>query len=159
LRSQRMGVLGEREKENMAGHVFVAQSDLTKLRCNAWLLPTDSSLAITRPWRDAAKRCGVSGVLAESFKKRWETRASRTLAIDPWWHGLGKAPPPIPILTDVGGWSGSDLSWYLDGVSEFIAEALRVVPRRDDWRPKPLLGLPLVGTGQGGQHLRKGAME
>ena len=33
--------------------VFVAMADILNLRCDAWLLPTDSRVRIEDPWRDA----------------------------------------------------------------------------------------------------------
>lgn len=31
----------------MSGHVFIIQGDITKLACNAWLLPTDAGFGVT----------------------------------------------------------------------------------------------------------------
>ncbi|QQQ63241.1 hypothetical protein [Paenarthrobacter ureafaciens] len=33
-------------------HVFVAMADILNLRCDAWLLPTDSRVRIEDHWRD-----------------------------------------------------------------------------------------------------------
>ena len=35
----------------MSGHVFVTMSDLTKVACDAWILPTDGLGHVTRAWR------------------------------------------------------------------------------------------------------------
>ena len=35
----------------MAGHVFVVQSDVTQLRCDAWLLPCDRRADPGEHWR------------------------------------------------------------------------------------------------------------
>jgi hypothetical protein len=38
----------------MSGHLFIVQGDLTRLACDAWLLPTGRSLLIRNHWlRDA----------------------------------------------------------------------------------------------------------
>jgi hypothetical protein len=55
-----------------------------------------------------------------------------------------------------------DVAWYVDAVVEFIrkaadhpAEESRVRPLDD---PRPVLGIPLVGTGAGGMRSRKGEL-
>jgi len=35
------------------GHLFVIQGDVTKLRCDAWLLPTDAVFEVTEAFRPA----------------------------------------------------------------------------------------------------------
>jgi hypothetical protein len=47
------GGLGEAgaPEELMAGHVFVVQSDVTQLRCDAWLLPCDHRADPGEHWR------------------------------------------------------------------------------------------------------------
>jgi len=32
------------------GHLFITRGDLTALACDAWLVPTDASLAIEHHW-------------------------------------------------------------------------------------------------------------
>ena len=36
----------------MSGHLFLLRGDLTRLHCDAWLLPTDRRLDLTCAWRD-----------------------------------------------------------------------------------------------------------
>lgn len=51
------------------------------------------------------------------------------------------------------------MSWYLDGVREFADRAQSVCQPRNAWRTTPLLALPLIGTGAGGQKKKAGEME
>jgi hypothetical protein len=83
----------------------------------------------------------------------------RALPIEPWHSALGKSPAPIPIVTGVGGWQGRERGWYLDGVTAFAAAAMSAIPSRQSWRMKPLLAVPLIGTGLGGQHDVAGEMQ
>jgi len=144
----------------MSGHVFVAHSDITRLRCDAWLLPTDAFLQITPAWLESAPPDRRGELASSALRHRWGNRSSpRTLAIDPWYPALGSAPPPVPVLTDVGAWSGKKLDWYLDGVSEFVQTAGKATRRSLSWRSKPLFAVPFVGSGAGGQSTQKGKLQ
>lgn len=43
----------------MAGHVFIVRGDLTRLACDAWLLPTDKQLTVTPDWLDNLPTVGT----------------------------------------------------------------------------------------------------
>lgn len=129
----------------LPGHVFVINGDLTRVACDAWLLPTDEAFNVT----DAFGRCvGLpgGGSLASQLP-RWGTERVRL-------HGATSARPAI-WLGNIGAF-GRDTAWYLEAIEEFIREAAAAaVPSAG--RP-PLLAVNLVGTGDGGLEHSKGAL-
>jgi len=115
---------------------------------------------VTQSWRDSALSATSCTVDWASLRQTWLKKGARAQAIAPWYPALGSAAPaPIPILTDVGGWEGREISWYLSGLSDFIGVAKAALSPNAKWRSKPLLAIPLIGTGAGGQHQFKGDME
>lgn len=124
-------------------HLFVTRGDLTRLACDAWLLPTDRLLTISPEWRAFAP----SDVRAPAD---WGETV-RTFAI------AGREP--TPYATDVGSVRGEAIEWYLEGVRQFVRTAAAQV-RGDgiNGRERALLALPMVGTGAGGAQHVSGAM-
>jgi hypothetical protein len=116
------------------GHVFVTRGDLTRLACDAWLLPTDDALTVEAPW-------------------------SPHLPAFPRPAGWGDAVLTAPAFSDGRGpWPTSvgttrpDLDHIARAVQVFIesaAAALDGRPPRNN-RTRHLLAVPMVGTGQGG---------
>lgn len=145
------------------GHVFVVRGDLTRFGCDAWLLPSDAHRYLVPSWwgnRALAplfERHGCWGAHAPpSTLPRLEGRA---LALDP-----GPAPAdvpgagprrarPVPVLTRMGAGPGASTAWFVDGVRNFVEVALAEIGARGralPGRARPLLAVPLVGTGHGG---------
>ncbi len=137
----------------VAGHLFVVQGDLTRLACDAWLLPCDRTLRISSSsWLRDNSRLATSG-------------AELRLKVDPppgWGDEVrafcpaeGRAEDsPRLWLVDSGGGTASSLDWYLKGVEQFLAGATNDLAETGArlQRSRPLLALPLVGAGEGGQH-------
>jgi hypothetical protein len=143
----------------MAGHVFVTRSDITKLRCDAWLLPTDRSLWVTDGWISQAPDRRIAELEDAEFRERWRQSDCVPSACEPWRKACGPSPAPIPVLVDTGGISETAVTWYREQIRGFVDFALPLVRERNpNWRGKPLLAVPMVGTGQGGQFQRKGEM-
>jgi len=65
----------------------------------------------------------------------------------------------VPIITDVGAFPGTEVNWYLDGLSEFVQAALAIPTKRPLWRAKRLFAVPFIGAGAGGQSAHKGTMQ
>jgi hypothetical protein len=67
---------------------------------------------------------------------------------------------PHPWLVDVGANENREIQWFADAAAEFLdraAPTTRSSPTTDGrQRAKPLLALPLVGTGHGGAAARAG---
>lgn len=137
-------------------HVFVVHGDLTKLACDAWLLPTDSEVRVTAGWlRDAP----------DKFKERldckklellkcadWRGGKKRAVCVGPWSPDDSRGERAAPCdawLVNVGAYAGKPIEWYAQGVSEFVKRASDDARAKNDtqarWRSKPLLALPLVG--------------
>lgn len=129
----------------MNGHLFILRGDLTQLSCDAWLLPTDDHFTLEPGWlKHLPKR-------RPRLPGAWPV-ATRSLP----WTGWPKALPQ-PWLTNTGA-GPAPIQWFVDGALEFVREASQVqlLPRAG--RQRPLLGLPLVGTGRGGARLVKGGI-
>jgi hypothetical protein len=129
-------------------HVFITWGDLTRLACDAWLVPTDSRLVLETPW--------AAYVQAPAAPARWGSPDARVV------EGVARKDRDLrtPWLLDVGGSRGTDLQWYVDGVSQFVdAAATRVKDRAPLFgRAKPLLAMPLVGARYGGSAERAGQL-
>lgn len=138
-------------------HVFIVQGDLPRLTTDAWLLPCDGRFHVIQSW--------IPHVWADEFRRRnsqvfqapldvfeaWRAEERRTVRFD-GWPGRSQA-----WLTNTGGNTSYPIEWYLAGVDAFVAEASEDA-RRTTRRAKPLLGVPAVGTGFGGQFSRRAAI-
>jgi len=147
------------------GHVFVTQGDLTRLHCDAWLLPTAADLwAPQESWFEYRKDlAGVRDpdrkVLDMETPAGWGAAGVRTFPFAASADGL---PRPWPTIT---GSRSPTPEWIATGVGEFLAAAYADVTRRGpvtgsagpagSTRTLPLLGVPFVGTGDGGGHMQK----
>ena len=129
------------------GHVFVTRGDLTALACDAWLVPTDASLAIEEPWRSAV------GDLAVTPPRGWSDDGLRAIPL----QRSGPAEP-VPWLVNVGGTSATSPEWHIQGVRDWILGASRALQGTEPLhgRARHLLALPVVGTGHGGAADAKG---
>src|SRR4051794_6746234 len=145
----------------MRGHVFVVHGDLTHLACDDWLLPTDRDLTLTDAWlpvlaEDAVRR-SEGGVprLAIEAPAAFCDGDQRVLPVPDEARGEHDEPSPLthgrPWLLDVGDDPDVDPEWLVGGVREWLG----AVRRGQTERARPLLGLPLVGTGAGGAAARR----
>lgn len=139
-----------------SGHVFITHGDLTRLACDAWLMPCGVDGRPQYHWWTEVER--DANFLWPSLPPGWAYDGRRCFKLydrhyDSHGHGL-----PTPWVTNVGGGRRSDISWFVDGVREFM---LRVSQDEDlhtplHGRTRPLVGLPVVGTGYGGARRRAG---
>ena len=140
----------------MGGHLFVLRGDLTQLHCSAVLIPCDSKWRVV--W------------------KHWSRLLPRTrFELGPPYGARLIGGPDNVRFTDVGsygnklrrlvvtarqskGESPEEIArWVADGVVAAIANlATRRIPPAG--RVKPLVGLPLVGTGFGGFRRTRGVL-
>ncbi|VXC05953.1 SIR2-like domain-containing protein [Arthrobacter sp. 9V] len=131
-------------------HVFVTMADILNLECDAWLLPTDSFLTISRHWLGAhedlqqlaAASCGVdfrAGRLFAQAMKDWDQTS------------------PLPVLTAVP----NNMVWGPQVVAErieaFVKAAKDILRGPTSHRPYPLLAMPFFGTAGGGAGRHLGA--
>ncbi len=133
------------------GHVFVIHGDLMQLHADAWCVPGSHDPA--RPgdtWAHA-----VADHPPEPIPDGFGRPGHR---VHPWCplH----AGDPLPWLVDLGGSRGTPIDWYLDAVDELLRKVAADLEHRTPrfGRARPLLTLPLVGTGQGGKRRQAGEM-
>lgn len=129
--------------QSVAGRLFITRGDLRRLACDAWALPTDAAGRFNEIWFDGLEALEA---LAHSASPLEGERA-RAIGTDP-------ESDATVWLIDTGGFSDQPISWYLDAVEEFIRGAAGEAARTS--RTKRLLGIPLVGTGDGGAAKRSG---
>src|SRR5688500_7158690 len=134
----------------MSGHVFIVHGDITKLSCDAWLLPGGADGVPGDTWREA-----VAPEPAEKVPEGFGRSGRRVIA----WKALTEEAP-APYLTDIGGSRDTPIDWYLEAVRELFDRVGRdfadAEPRHG--RERALIALPLVGTGYGGKRRQAGAV-
>jgi hypothetical protein len=126
----------------MSGHFYVVDGDLTKLACDAWLLPTDRSFSITSSWcrilgMPSADRLTETPWGASEFARRF-----RDIEGSEVW--LGKI-------------GGQGTEGFVAAATQFVtkaAESCRERARRENRRP--LLAINQIGSGRGGGKFHKG---
>ena len=147
----------------MSGHVFVVHGDLTHLACDEWLLPTDRDLTLTDAWlptlaQDAVGR-GPDGVPTLRLDAPEEFCAGRRRVLRVPDEALATPIDGSPVtrgcpwLLDVGSGGDLDVDWLVDGVRAWLEETGTGEQRSG--RDRPLLALPLIGTGAGGAAERR----
>ena len=136
----------------MAGHVFLTHSDLTKINCDAWLLPSDAFFSVSKAWRlEEHVRTQIDRLRSNDAPRPsgWGDAGVRVLSLASPEEQQGRSHP---YLVNVGGVSTTAIDWYNEGVRQFlqvVADQGASTGSRTQ-RAKPLVGLPLVGTGYGG---------
>ena len=145
------------------GHVFVMHGDITRLGCDAWLLPVDGAMNVRPHWTRAVARitdkwsfpAHPEGWQGED-PGAWGSPHNRVVMVQDWPDAL-----PRPWLTEVGRF-GVPISWYVEGARQFLHSAVDWIRGGDHRflreRARPLLALPLVGTGKGGARHTSGKM-
>ncbi len=132
----------------MAGHLFVVNGDLTKLACDAILIPTDPGFNIETPWEDL--------LAGRKLPAIWDANNLAPLA------RAGKEPK---IWLGNIGLPGR--IWKFDAfeptVKRFVEKASAAARLVDDddriypW-PKPRLAVNVIGSGRGGGFGNKGEL-
>lgn len=130
----------------MTGHVFITRGDLTRVWCDAWLMPCSADFAPRAHWYEAST--GTTPPASVPCA----SGAPRVRRIIDW-----PAAHPKPWLVDVGGGKNAPVAWFIAGVIEWLETCTQDLDgHRVTQRAKPLLALPLVGTGLGGAAARSG---
>lgn len=141
----------------MSGHLFVLRGDLTQLRCSAIVVPCDTDWKVV--WAHWAS------LLPEDRFARADDNGWRPLKEG----GTGRHTDVVTdrkrwvrlAVTATARWFDSPTArahWVSEGVVDAISDlATRDLPSVAG-RVKPLIGLPLVGTGAGGFETTRGVL-
>jgi hypothetical protein len=144
----------------MSGHVFVTRADATALACAAWLLPgnSDDGPGVREAWLTESSGLGAQ---FDGSRLRAPVPVGEEGRV---WRLARDAEDPLapqPYLLNSGGHLALGPDWYLEGLDAFLS-----VLRSDaaHWRDagsrraRPLVGVPMFGTGEGGAALIRGAI-
>ena len=143
-----------------APHVFVTQGDLTKLACDAWMLPTDHSLSIKEHWFESelSLRERVGSFVSEDF-----SNGSALVALVP----AGADGEPTVIATAVpyrGIFDSEGVDLAIESLRAFVELGAELVEQRIEAhavtgrRGFPLLAIPAFGTEGGGGYAIRGEL-
>lgn len=134
----------------MSGHVFIVHGDITRIACDAWLLPGGPDAGPGQSWLPA-----VAPHPAEPLPQSWPNKTDRIVR----WAKLSETDPE-PFLAHVGGSHRTPVAWYVEAVEQFFERATAFLKNKPpkNKRARHLLALPLVGTGQGGKRRQAGAV-
>lgn len=139
----------------MTGHLFVVDGDITRLKCDAWLLPSDRAWHITRAF---------AGALGMSNEGAYPSRPeSGWPANGMFLHKADDLSGPDIWLGDVGRHAEEDPRHYAVRAQEFARVAVERIlyQRREDLSlqgRRPLIALNVLGTGRGGKRSRRGQL-
>ncbi len=139
----------------MAGHLFIVQGDLTRLHCDHWALPCDVQVGVSRSWKGTPlwERAQLRKKRTQTLlhlPEDWGQQGRRSIPMLDW------AGPARPWFTNVGFGPETDLNWFVEGARQFVRGATRTGAALE--RERPLLALPIVGTGYGGARWAAGEL-
>lgn len=131
-----------------SGHLFIINGDLTKLACDAVLIPTDAAFKIEAPWKPL--------VSDDEIPDSWDSQLVVPLP--------RKTKKPWVWLANIGlAGNESDFTPFEPAIREFVRKVAAQVhtltegPRIYPW-PKCRLAVNLIGSGRGGGSERKGEL-
>ncbi|RZT63898.1 SIR2-like protein [Microcella alkaliphila] len=136
-----------------APHVFVVQGDLTRIACDAWLLPTDQRINVKQHWRDALPTLAEQLQATDLMALRVGDRLAAALA-----PAVDEPDAPRIIATAVPLHGFDEPAELFPALRAFVAEAVAATASRPRTRPLPLFALPFFGTAGGGGANRRGAI-
>lgn len=134
----------------MSGHLFIVRGDLTRIACDAWLMPTGFELIVEDYWltfephgfRDALEE------LRRSLPDEWASGEQRVLPV-PFWPAERSRPWLVNIIY-------REKERLIAAVQAFVERVLAQGDPPKNHRERHLLALPVISTGFGGGALIKG---
>lgn len=139
----------------MAGHLFVIDGDITRLKCDAWLLPSDQA------WQVTPTFCGAVGMEEEGQYRLRPTNGWPANGM--YLHEDEDPSSPDIWLGDVGRHPDEDPQHYAERAkvfAEVACQRIREVRREElgEQRRRPLIALNVLGSGRGGKRSRRGQL-
>jgi len=134
----------------LGGHLFIVRGDLTKLACDAWLMPTGYELLVEDYWLKP-EPAGFQEALSEMREHRseaWLAGDERVMPV-PLWHDDRSQPWLVNIIY-------SEKERLVEAVDAFVERVLALGQAPANNRERHLLALPVISTGFGGGALVKG---
>lgn len=127
----------------MEGHLFVIQGDLTKLDADGVIIPCDEAGNITKPW--------ILFLPLGSYGPGPYGAQLRDVTFGAGWHAsLGQVEHShVHVVATAGKLHGLDVGELVDRVVGAVRAASSEVGAHRR-RHRPLIALPLFGTGAGG---------
>jgi len=131
------------------GHLFVVRGDLTRIACDAVLIPSDSWLNVTGNWRSLLP---AEHLAASPYDEDWTTYVGPLSSS--WPEGAGRVAESSHWL-----FIAATPEQTARSVAASVRRALTTVAKQvhaGQRRVRPLVALPLAGTGEGGLTHRRG---
>jgi hypothetical protein len=137
----------ERSTSSPVGHLFIINGDMTKLQCDAVLLPTDAAFNVTKGF------ASLVGRKSEHQLRRKPSAGWTERSAHPW---PGWTSGPRVWLGHLGGDETTEVRHFVTCAINFIRAAAADARARGHPGALPVLGLPVVGSGHGGGAKRRG---
>jgi hypothetical protein len=131
------------------GHLFVAHGDLTKLACDGVLIPCDSALNINQVWQDLLPRNLARSCHHPGWLTLGDPRDATGVVALPQVNGRS-----VSAFVAVEGAVENSPDLVIDRMWRALTGLAETIQPRGG-RVKPLIGVPLVGTGHGGLEARR----
>lgn len=135
----------------MAGHLFIVRGDLTRLDCDAWLLPTGFHVDIESHWIQPEPPGFLEAIsdLRACLPPAWVTGELRVMEVPVWWDNGRSRPWLVNVL-------GQPFNELHKVVRKFVDSVISKGMEPRNRRERMLLALPVISTGKGGGAKVKG---
>src|SRR5262249_51019057 len=125
----------------MSGHVFLVHGNLTRLACDAWLVPSG-----TKPKPGDLWEKEVAPAAPPNTPGHWHEISSRVIPWDPLRPGW-----PQPWVVRTVGSPARPADEFVEPAAEFLQRLSGLAEQKArNGRALPLVALPVVGAGHGG---------
>lgn len=139
-----------RKQGPMSGHLFIVRGDLTRLACDAWLIPTGYEMTVEDYWLNFEPEGFREALLAlkSNLPAGWKRGKERVCPV-PFWPAERSRPWLVNIIY-------RKKERLIEAVKAFVEKVLAEGEPPRNHRERHLLALPVISTGFGGGALVKG---
>jgi hypothetical protein len=136
----------------VTGHVFIYRGDIRTLASDAWYLPADTNLHINPAWLagDDLLKEAADHLRRDELPHDWGTDGTRVIPLR-----LRDPKRSIPVLAAIPVRGTDDPEYHRETLRQFVEFAL-TLPRQGITRSRPLLAVPVIGTGLSGGRWQRG---